>query len=175
MKMKKIIITVSTAAVLVASAFALEGCSGGDSSSKNTHVGQGRGGHRMEQRGRDHRGKPQAMMHKGDKGDKEQRGDVLGGGHGEHKKGGRHNRAELNDSQKAEIKAIHDKYETELSELSAGLKKQGDIIKAEMMKDSPNKATIDKAVDEGSKLEASKKKITIEKSLEIKNIIGDTK
>ncbi len=178
MNMKKIIVTTTAAAMLVATGFVLEGC--GNSGSANSGVSQGRG-HKAHasienSRGGKHHGKPMAM-HKGGDGQKPERGNKDGdreGGREGGRMGGKH-MENLSDSQKAEAKAVHEKYESQLKELSTEMKKQGDIIKAEMMKDSPNKTTIDSAIDTSSKLEASKKKLMLERSMEMKTIVGDSK
>lgn len=154
--MKKIITVVSTAAVLTVSALALEGCSAANSSNAN-NTNNGKGGAKMEQ------GKHGG----GGKG-------AMGGQRGKHR-GSLHaaERPELTEAQKSELKVINDKYEAQMLELSAKLKEQGDIIKAELSKDSPNKATIDAAVEAGSKLEASRKKLMIERSIEKKELLGN--
>ncbi len=79
--------------------------------------------------------------------------------------------SKLSAAQRAEIKAIQKKYEIDLSNLSLDIKKQENVIKAEMMKSNPNKTTINAAIDAKSSLEAQRAKLKMEEMIEIKAVI----
>ncbi len=89
-----------------------------------------------------------------------------------HQRGGeRIDMSKLSEAQRKEIKTINDKYKIDLSNFSLDIKKQNNVIKAEMMKDSPDKATIDAAIDAKSSLEAQMAKMKFEKMLAIKAVV----
>ncbi len=83
--------------------------------------------------------------------------------------------SKLSEAQRNEVREIQKKYSVQLSDLSLDIKKQGNVIKAEMMKDEPNKATIDSAIDTGSNLKAQRSKLMFEQKLAIKAIVDAAK
>ncbi len=147
MKMKKVFTMVMAMALLVsASVFAQAGSDKrGEQDSKP----------RMEQRG----GGSQQGQRPAPKMNAQKRGGI--------------DMSKLSEAQRAELKSIGDKYKIQLSDLSLDIKKQGNIIKAEMMKDEPNKATIDSAIDAGSSLKATREKLMAEKKLAVKAVIDE--
>ncbi len=83
--------------------------------------------------------------------------------------------SKLSETQRAEVKAIQQKYDIELSNFSLDIKKQNNIIKAEMRKDSPDKSVIDTAIDEKTNLQAQREKMKFEERLAIQAIIKASK
>ncbi len=79
--------------------------------------------------------------------------------------------SKLSQSQRTQVQAINQKYAIDLSNFSLDIQKQNNIIKAEMMKDSPNKTTIDAAIDTKSNLQAQMAKMEIEKRLAIQAVV----
>ncbi len=83
--------------------------------------------------------------------------------------------SKLSEAQRKEVDEINRKYSIQLSDLSLDIKKQENVIKAEMMKDEPSKETIDAAIDAGSSLKAQRTKLVFEKKLAIKAIVDAAK
>ncbi len=83
--------------------------------------------------------------------------------------------SKLSEAQRNEIKELDKKYSVQLSDLGLDIKKQGNIIKAELMKDEPSKTTIDAAIDAGSNLKAQRAKLAMEKKLAVKAIVDAAK
>lgn len=83
--------------------------------------------------------------------------------------------SKLSEAQRAEVRAIQQKYAIDLSNFSLDIKKQDNVIKAEMMKDSPDKSVIDAAIDTKTSLQASRSKMKYEERLAINAVIKASK
>ena len=96
-------------------------------------------------------------------------------GYGNHYRNGRNNYAALlTDAQVKEIDNIRADYYERLSNASLEMEKQNNIIRAEMMKESPDKAKIDAAIDAKLEAQGQSQKLRIEMNMAIDTILEKT-
>ena len=99
----------------------------------------------------------------------------MNGGYGSHYRNGRNNYAALlTDAQVKEIDNIRADYYERLSNASLEMEKQNNIIRAEMMKESPDKAKIDAAIDAKLEAQGQSQKLRIEMNMAIDTILEKT-
>jgi len=86
-----------------------------------------------------------------------------------------YNYAPLTEAQIKKLDNIEVKYYERLSNASLEMEKQNNIIRTEMMKDSPNKGKIDTAIDKKLESQATRQKLLLEMDLAMNVVINEAK